>query len=272
MNFRFLNIFLVLFLFSFIFVNITYSLGRTVTPGYCDETAYDYFPSHSLCCIKMAESDAIDLDSSVQVSQFCKPASSTPKVCPYGYTYNSNDKLCYSHSPTTTTPNPCSSDRQLVGGNKCCAFSEIGGVDYNDCIPTSSNCPSGFKFDNKTNKCVENFVNLGSPTGQNLPTINLKPETCLGGTGLETALGCIPFEPVPFIGWILRWGIGIGGGIAFLLMAFASFQLMTSAGDPEKLKSGREMFVSAGAGLLFIIMSVFLLNLIGAEILQIPGF
>ena len=110
------------------------------------------------------------------------------------------------------------------------------------------------------------------PGDEPLDPLKLEPTTCLGGKGLETALGCIPFEPVSLIGWVLRWAIGVGGGIAFLLMAFASYQLMTSAGNPERLKAGQEMFVSAGAGLLFIIFSVFLLQLIGADILQIPGF
>lgn len=90
--------------------------------------------------------------------------------------------------------------------------------------------------------------------------------------GIETSIGCIPTDTTPFIGWLLRWGISIGSGVAFLLMAIASFKLMTSSGNPEAIKDGKEMFVSAGAGLLLIILSMFLLRLIGVEILQIPGF
>jgi hypothetical protein len=90
---------------------------------------------------------------------------------------------------------------------------------------------------------------------------------------IETALGCVYVEsPDFFIAWILKFAIGIGGGIAFLLMIFGVFQIITSAGDPERLKAGKELITSALIGLLMIIFSVFLLQLIGTQILQIPGW
>lgn len=98
-------------------------------------------------------------------------------------------------------------------------------------------------------------------------------KTCSSGdTVIETALGCIPTDTSGFIGWILKFAIGIGGGSAFLMMAFGAFALMTSAGDPQKIKTGQEVLTSALAGLLFIIFSTFLLRLIGYNILRIPGF
>ncbi len=135
-------------------------------------------------------------------------------------------------------------------------------------------CESGFTKLEVCNPEDDTVEDTNTTEG---PPVKIKPDTCFYNNdstqpGVKTALGCIPYEPIPLIGWVLRWGIGLGGGIAFLLMAFASFQLMTSAGDPEKLKNGKEMFVSAGAGLVFIIFSVFLLQLIGTDILQIPGF
>lgn len=98
---------------------------------------------------------------------------------------------------------------------------------------------------------------------------------CAGfaGRGIETAVGCIPTEnTTEFVKWFLRWAIGISGGIAFLLIVWSGFQILTSAGNPEKLKGGQEQLTAAISGLLFIIFSVFLLRLIGVDILQIPGF
>ncbi len=92
------------------------------------------------------------------------------------------------------------------------------------------------------------------------------------GTGVWTALGCIQTNPSQFIGSILGIGIGIGGGIAFLLILFGGFQILTSAGNPEKLNAGKELATSAIAGLLIIIFSIFILRLIGVTILHIPGF
>jgi len=92
-------------------------------------------------------------------------------------------------------------------------------------------------------------------------------------TGIETALGCIPTkDTAQFVGWLLKVAIGIGGGVAFLLMIFGGFKIITSSGNPEATKAGQEMITSALTGLLFIIFSLFLLELIGVKILQIPGF
>lgn len=87
-----------------------------------------------------------------------------------------------------------------------------------------------------------------------------------------TALGCISTEPSGFVAWLLKRVIGIAGGIAFLLILYGGFQILTSTGDPEKLTSGKDIIVSALAGLLMIVFSVLLLRIIGVDILKIPGF
>lgn len=98
-------------------------------------------------------------------------------------------------------------------------------------------------------------------------------ETCMkSGTAAWTAIGCIDASPSKFVGSLLGLAIGMAGGIAFLLILFGGFQIITSAGNPEKLNAGRELIASAVAGLLFIIFSLFLLRLIGYTIFQIPGF
>ncbi len=90
---------------------------------------------------------------------------------------------------------------------------------------------------------------------------------------LATAIGCIPIDTgQEFISFILRWAIGIAGGIAFLLILFAGFQIVTSSGDPKRLQSGRELLTAAIAGLMLLILSVFILRLIGYDLLGLPGF
>lgn len=91
-------------------------------------------------------------------------------------------------------------------------------------------------------------------------------------SGVNTALGCIKVhDTTAFLGWLLGWAVGVAGGIAFLLIVVAIFQIMTSAGNPEKIKGGKELLTAAISGLLFIIFSIFLLELIGVKILAIPG-
>lgn len=90
--------------------------------------------------------------------------------------------------------------------------------------------------------------------------------------GVWTGLGCIRWNPKLFIIDFLRITLGVGGGIAFLLMIYGSFLISVSTGDPKKAEEGKEIITGAIAGLLFIIFSAFLLKLIGVDILNIPGF
>lgn len=74
-----------------------------------------------------------------------------------------------------------------------------------------------------------------------------------------------------FVSKLLNFGIGIAGGIAFLLIIFGGFQILTSAGNPERLNEGKELISSAITGLLMIVFSVLLLQIIGVDILEIPS-
>lgn len=130
----------------------------------------------------------------------------------------------------------------------------IGYSPVNVCLGSGGGC------------CVPKTTGGGSQ--QQSPTCSTK-----GKTGIDTAIGCIPISDTnAFMGFILGWAIGIGGGIAFLLIVVAGFQIMTSTGNPERLKAGQELLTSAIAGLIMIIFSVFILQIIGVTILKLPGF
>lgn len=94
------------------------------------------------------------------------------------------------------------------------------------------------------------------------------------GTKLNTAVGCISVlgTPEEFYGGILKWAVGIGGGIAFLLIVYAGFMIMTAAGNPERLKAGQELLTSAISGLILLVFSIFILRFIGIDILGLNKF
>jgi len=48
--------------------------------------------------------------------------------------------------------------------------------------------------------------------------------------------------------------------------------MQSSQGNPEKLKKSQDMITSCIMGLMLIIFSIFILKLIGVDILKIPGF
>lgn len=118
-----------------------------------------------------------------------------------------------------------------------------------------------------------NFPNAGSAKTSASSSGKSSDPTCMGGNGIDTAIGCIPISDTnAFMGWVLGWAIGVGGGIAFLLIVYASFMVMTSSGDPARLKAGQELLTSAISGLIMLIFSVFILKFIGIDILGLGQF
>ena len=97
------------------------------------------------------------------------------------------------------------------------------------------------------------------------------------GTGrVWTAIGCLNAGTPSgtsgsLIGQLLVWATILGSGFAFLIIVFGGFQIATAAGDPKKMKAAQELIWSGISGLLLIIFSIFLLNLIGFNILSLGG-
>jgi hypothetical protein len=91
------------------------------------------------------------------------------------------------------------------------------------------------------------------------------------GDGVSTVFGCIPIQVKKIIVWLLKYLIPPAGGIAFLIILIGVFTHMTSTGNPEKIAKGQQIITSAVMGLLFIIFGIFLLHLIGVQIIRIPG-
>lgn len=89
---------------------------------------------------------------------------------------------------------------------------------------------------------------------------------------IHTAVGDISTTQNGFVKWILGFALSISGGILLILLILAGYKLMASQGDPEKIKEAREGVTSAVIGLLFIIFSLVILEVIGINILNLPGF
>jgi len=107
------------------------------------------------------------------------------------------------------------------------------------------------------------------------PTIPVYDPGCTSGTsyysfkGVKTALGCLPTDPQYFINLATPWAVGIGAGIAFLLGVFGAMMIVLSAGNPEKMQAGKEMITSAIGGIILIVFSVFILRVIGVDVLKL---
>jgi hypothetical protein len=129
-------------------------------------------------------------------------------------------------------------------------------------------------------------ASAGSPTP--LPTIPPPPSPpCIkfgeGGKCLSVATALsigagendttgTSTDPQSFIQQLFQIILGIAGGIALLLIMFAGYRLMVSQGKPEAIQQAREQLIAAIVGLLFFIFSLVILQVIGVDLLHLPGF
>lgn len=91
---------------------------------------------------------------------------------------------------------------------------------------------------------------------------------CAGGQSIDTAIGCIPITLLTTLTkFFLTWLLGIGGGIAFLTFIVAGIQILTSSGDPAKLANAKSLFMSSISGIILLVFSIFLLRVIGVNVL-----
>ncbi|NMB56596.1 DUF308 domain-containing protein [Candidatus Beckwithbacteria bacterium] len=230
--------------------------------------------------------DQCDNSTEYCEGNICKPKNSSTNncgikegsdCCPAAPFCKSSDLVC----------NTSSGGNSSGGYGKCIKNSkkeqcEAKGMIYD---PTTEKCLSKdiIQSCDKNNRCpnvleaVTNIDSDGKPTcdcRQAIDPMKIYVQNCSNsyGAGIKTALGCLPYEPRGFINWLLTFAVGIGGGIAFLLIVMGGISLITSTGNPENINKAKDTIFSAVSGLLFIIFAIFLLKLIGVQILQIPGF
>jgi len=102
----------------------------------------------------------------------------------------------------------------------------------------------------------------------NAPTSSVK-NPCPGSV-CDTAFGKIDVtNGSGFVKTLFQILLSLSGGIALLIIIFAGFSMALSQGNPEKIKGAQETLTSAIVGLLFIILSVAILQIIGVDILGI---
>ncbi len=99
--------------------------------------------------------------------------------------------------------------------------------------------------------------------------IDIPSENC---PKVQTAVGPIETKPEAFVKSLFGLVLGLSGGIALLLIIYGGYQLMASRGKPEAMEAARDQITAAIIGLLFIIFALVILQVVGYDILKIPGF
>lgn len=220
------------------------------------------------------------------------PAQPGPKLCcPEGFSdsfwdcpaFTDTAKQCCREPALLTfdVVNKVAPDSAGLTGNYCCPLGYGNGI---------LNCPSGVYGLDETKQCCKSGGLFGTPDikAKILCTIPPAPSCQTTGTPppapcasnivngsctkISTGLGDIGTTPTGLIQSVFRIVLSLSGGIALLLIIFSGYRLLASQGNPEAVKGAREQLTAAIVGLLFIILALVILQIIGVDVLHIPGF
>ncbi len=188
--------------------------------------------------------------------------------------YHCSDSVCQEcsycrlHPTPTLTPFPTPTDNPILCRD-CQANHDCSGL-----CGTCSFCPTPIPI-NTTIPLPPNLVPLCDQVDTPGTDFRKRCRACvIDDGGMWTAIGCLPTAGLESFlkDYLFTFGIGLAGGIAFLYFLYGSFLFLTSAGNAETVGQAKEIIISAVSGLIFILLSIFFLKIIGADILRIPGF
>jgi len=189
--------------------------------------------------------------------------------CPVGYTASlhicvGSQMCCGPSAPSATTdctfdddpatnvfPKPCNQYLSCSTTDKCTAGDYY--ACYGVCDPQPEVTQEPVDVPAFTNSCLRKDSN----------------NHCIA---VDTAIGEVDTDPAGFVTKMFSVVLGLGGGIALILIILSGYRYMSSQGNPEGVKAATEQLTSAVVGLLFIIFAFVILQVIGVDILKIPGF
>ena len=200
------------------------------------------------------------LDSNLNCGHWGENCCNNMPIRCFGYLICNIGNICTQAGTSPAPPGPCPAN------NLCLTYSTP-----DLCNSAHGSSVSCSRTDGTVGNCCVAAASV--PTTQNVQRNPLNPLQGCGLSAVNTAIGCIPIgNSNSFITFVLGWALGISGGIALILIIVSAFLIMTSQGDPRRLQAGKELLTAAITGLLLLIFSVFILDLLGVRILRLPGF
>lgn len=94
---------------------------------------------------------------------------------------------------------------------------------------------------------------------------------CPNPNSAATAIGCVPYQLSDFIDFLIKFGLGIGGGVALLMMIIGGYEILTNPAGPEEIQEGKKLITNAVIGLLLMLFSISILHIIGGGVLGISN-
>lgn len=133
------------------------------------------------------------------------------------------------------------------------------------------------------NKCKECLYEAASDDPATKETLQIDTSTLSAPTPqpgrFYTMIGCVQTDlgsfrqqgaAAGFVQKVLQIIFTLAGGLAFLYIIYGAFVILTSQADPERLNHGKRLVQGAIIGLIFSLLSVFIVNLLANGVLGIP--
>lgn len=238
-----------------------------------------------VCASAWAQANPIDVlepappAESLRMSMSCIPYSQTVEFVNHGQECNNTNILCNPDDVQDVfDPTPICGPAD--DGVMRCLWPSA--VDEGATCLSTAECESGLRCELGT--CVRvDPDDDDDPLSafnycQQVPESSGQRQACIGcvsqgepGDYAYTAVGCVPTEERGLVFSLVRLMFGVAGGLALLTILAGAFLYTISSGDSAKTKQARELITAAVQGLLFMIFSIFILQFIGGQILNIPG-
>lgn len=87
-----------------------------------------------------------------------------------------------------------------------------------------------------------------------------------------TGIGCVPTDPIGFVGKFYGYGLGLIGGVGILFIIYGGYILLTSQGDPMSLNKGKSYIFYAIVGILLAVFGFVFVQVVIVDVLHLPGF
>lgn len=259
-----------------------------------DSTRFCCNPSDPFCKpnnkISNPFDEAVYLNDADFVAATTRGEVFSPTTCGGGYAYSPSEGVCYTVNSFTFTRDTCSGDK-VSTDNYCCIFNGPlcahvltcadatatpacfrGYIDCESRLYNKSVLPNG-QIQCTPNKDKFKAAGIVSEFFTGTDFEGVCPRSSDGINYVDTAIGCIPTKDfTATVGFVLRWLFLAAGGIIIALVIKNGFTLLTSAGNPEKLKEVKESVTAIVTGVILIIFSLTILRIVGADVLGLPGF
>lgn len=89
---------------------------------------------------------------------------------------------------------------------------------------------------------------------------------------ISTDFGCFPNDPIGFVQKFYGVGLSFVAMIALLALIYGGYIVMTSRGDPARVRDGKSYIFYAVAGLMLAIFGFVFIQVVMVDILHVPGF